>query len=271
MCAETHSKQYAEWLELLNAAIKQAKLSSPDHPVVRQAVRDLTAGLNTFFSQIPVFSVEVSREKLAVEGASFDLSELKVAEWIEICGLFRIGKIIFSKGLSEQTLGRWVELMSMKANEFEPFGGFRGPFEEGGFSGIRIVFKPSREGFEKTDGFGNGKTARKDFAEGEIVVSGEELRELYRETDQLADTEKRYKKLEEIILNFAGGRVAVDKAGKIMLLNTAARKMLGLEGKDGPGRFLPDLLKDEHLLIALRKVLQEPSAGETSGEMDQER
>jgi|GEM_PF-2769753 len=268
MCAETNSEKYAEWLRRLGATVKQIKLSSGNHPAVLSSVQNLVRELRVFLSLKSGFSVEVSAQRLAAGEAVLDPEELRIPEWIEICRVFRIEKIVFSSGLEEQEFCRWVELLAMKPNEFEPCGGFRRAFEEGRFPHIEMIFGLSKEGFEKEESFGEEKkAARKDFSEGEIVVSGEELKELYRETDQLAEAETRYKRLEEIVRSFAGGRVVVNQAGKVVFSNSTAEKILGPEKDGGKGLSLADLLRDEHLLVALRKFIREPVAGEASGEI----
>lgn len=84
----------------------------------------------------------------------------------------------------------------------------------------------------------------------------DELEEKYRlvekEKKQLIDEKER---VETIIHNLAEGVVVVDNTGKILLMNPAAEKLLGLEHGQGTGGDIRENLKEEHLLALAKGPL----------------
>ena len=85
-------------------------------------------------------------------------------------------------------------------------------------------------------------------------------------SDKLAQSEKQNKRIHDekqridnIVHNMAEGMVVVDAEGKIVLVNQTAETMLGVT-KDDVGKFLKDVVKDEHLLTVTRKIGMEADA-----------
>lgn len=65
---------------------------------------------------------------------------------------------------------------------------------------------------------------------------------------------------DNIIRHIADGLVVVDSQGKIMLMNPAAEKILGVRKEDSMGRPLRESIKDEHLLTVARDLKAEEGA-----------
>lgn len=105
---------------------------------------------------------------------------------------------------------------------------------------------------------------------GKVVVDAKELDTLREQATRLRDMEGNYKKLEReqrrvvdekervdtVIRNLAEGLVVVDNEGKVVLINPAAEKLLGLTNQQGVGRPLAQSMGEEHLLAMAKGPLR---------------
>ena len=117
------------------------------------------------------------------------------------------------------------------------------------------------------------KKSKKEAAAGKVAggadISEEELTELKIKAKKLDELETKYRlvekekkqlmdekeRVETIIHNLAEGVVVVDNTGKILLMNPAAEKLLGLEHGKGAGGDIRENLKEEHLLALAKGPL----------------
>ncbi|MSR77991.1 MAG: PAS domain S-box protein [Candidatus Omnitrophica bacterium] len=77
----------------------------------------------------------------------------------------------------------------------------------------------------------------------------EEIKKLKREKKTILDEKER---VDTVIRNLAEGLVVVDKSGKVVLMNPAAERMLGVKQSEKIGRRVTEDLKDEHLVAMTR-------------------
>lgn len=80
--------------------------------------------------------------------------------------------------------------------------------------------------------------------------------ELVRLNKRLADEKERS---EGVMRHLADGLVVVDKAGKIIMMNPAAEKLLGCDMQDSIGKSFMDGLKEEHVAAVVRGPLSDES------------
>lgn len=89
----------------------------------------------------------------------------------------------------------------------------------------------------------------------------EEVVRLKKENKKLSDEKER---VEKVIHNLGEGLLVVDKEGKVVLMNPAAEKLLGVKQSDQLGKKVADSMKQEHLLALTKGNLREVSEGETA-------
>lgn len=75
--------------------------------------------------------------------------------------------------------------------------------------------------------------------------ASEEVVQLKRERKKLLDEKER---VDSVIRNLSEGLLVVDKAGKVVMMNPAAEKMLGVNKSEKVGKPVAEGLKEEHML-----------------------
>jgi PAS domain S-box-containing protein len=119
--------------------------------------------------------------------------------------------------------------------------------------------------------------ATQGLSEGEVAVPSGELEELRTKAKKLDDLETKYGVLEKdrkrvmdekervdaVIRNLAEGLVVVDNSGRVLLMNPAAEKLLGMKSAESVGRPLEDQVKEEHLLAMAQGPLRDPEGSVT--------
>ncbi|MBI3314039.1 MAG: PAS domain S-box protein [Candidatus Omnitrophica bacterium] len=93
------------------------------------------------------------------------------------------------------------------------------------------ILRRKAEQFDQGGGGGGG--------EGEVVTT------LKRENRKLKDEKER---VDSVIRNLAEGLLVVDKDGKVVLMNPAAEKLLGVKQSEKKGQLITDGLKSEHMI-----------------------
>ncbi|MFA6384132.1 MAG: ATP-binding protein, partial [Candidatus Omnitrophota bacterium] len=106
-----------------------------------------------------------------------------------------------------------------------------------------------REDAEKL--LAENRALRSQLAEfqGQAAHAVEKVRHLEKQNKRIHDEKQR---IDNIVHNMAEGMVVVDAEGRIVLVNQTAGALLGVTGAD-VGKFLKDVVKDEHLLTLTRK------------------
>lgn len=83
----------------------------------------------------------------------------------------------------------------------------------------------------------------------------ETVEKLQREKKRVLDEKER---VDTVIRNLAEGLLVVDKEGKVVLMNPAAERLLGIKQSDKVGRPLKDGLREEHLVAMASGNLKDP-------------
>ncbi|MBI4550573.1 MAG: PAS domain S-box protein [Candidatus Omnitrophica bacterium] len=152
----------------------------------------------------------------------------------------------------------------------------------------------SEDSFAKVfEGMGERKPARRSkraaaaaeagpaAGEGQVVVGAGELSELRKKAEKFDDLRSKYDRVERekekildekervdtIIRNLAEGLVVVDNTGKVLLMNPAAEKLLGVNKDEGVGREISQSLSEEHLLAMAKGPLRD-AAGEITKQIE---
>lgn len=86
---------------------------------------------------------------------------------------------------------------------------------------------------------------------GEMV---EKVKKLEREKKVILDEKER---VDTVIRNLAEGLLVVDKNGKVVLMNPAAEKLLGVKQSDKVGKTVMESLSDEHVLSMTKGNLKD--------------
>ncbi|MCU0651141.1 MAG: cell wall metabolism sensor histidine kinase WalK [Candidatus Omnitrophica bacterium] len=83
-----------------------------------------------------------------------------------------------------------------------------------------------------------------------FAQAADKLENLEKKNKRIHDEKQR---IDNIVHNMAEGMVVVDSQGKIVLVNQTAQAMLGIT-KDDVGKYLKDVVKDEHLLTVTKSI-----------------
>ncbi len=165
-------------------------------------------------------------------------------------------------GLSGSILGQLLEGMGQPGQA--PGGGL----DKQAMAGGRGEKRPAKRG-KKEEAF-------QKEGSGGIEISAEELAELREKAQKLEKLEGKYllverekkrlvdekERVDTIIRNLAEGVVVVDNTGKVLLMNPAAEKLLGVEHGKGTGEDIRESLRQEHLLALAKGPLRR---GEETG------
>lgn len=90
--------------------------------------------------------------------------------------------------------------------------------------------------------------------EGQVAQISNKLALVEKQNKRIHDEKQR---IDNIVHNMAEGMVVVDAEGKIVLVNQTAESLLGIT-KNDVGKYLKDVVTDEHLLTVTRKVSAGP-------------
>jgi two-component system phosphate regulon sensor histidine kinase PhoR len=85
---------------------------------------------------------------------------------------------------------------------------------------------------------------------------------LLRWKASLKSISREKKQLDAILTSMSDGVIAVDQVGRVVLINRAAREMLGLGPTDPKGRFLLETLRHHEVEAAVKTVLQDGQPAE---------
>ncbi|MFH0827996.1 MAG: ATP-binding protein [Candidatus Omnitrophota bacterium] len=92
--------------------------------------------------------------------------------------------------------------------------------------------------------------SKSDFWEKEVSRHAAAVEQLKKENIRIISEKQR---IDNIIRNMAEGMVVVDSDGKILMVNPAAESLLGITKSD-IGRFVKDVVKNEHLLTLTKQI-----------------
>lgn len=129
---------YVPLVKTLSFALKQLRLYSESHPLVKQTLAQLARDLDRYFADHAKLNLGAMQNKLLVDGVIVSDKELASADLAKDMQRLGVEGLVIDKGLTIFELTSFMNLFAMRPKSLEEKGGFKLAFENAGFAHIRL-------------------------------------------------------------------------------------------------------------------------------------
>lgn len=129
---------YLEFVKAFSFTLKQFRLYSDSHPIVKEILQKLELATIRYFENHPKMTLGAMRHRLLVDGAQVSDKEVVAHDLAKDMEKMGIEGLIIEKAAQIEDLKMLVGLMSLRPKILAEKGGFKKAFEEAEMNGIRL-------------------------------------------------------------------------------------------------------------------------------------